>query len=176
MIREQAVMGSRDKRRHGRQPLMHQAVSRCDSRKLCRPGRGWDRDRGTERKRRELGQSLVELTLVLPVLLIILAGLLDVGRLYHAYVAVTDAAAEGARYASMNPSATADQIKRRASAASGGLILIDEDQVGVDPLDPSSSESVTVTVTYPFEVVTPLVNAMVPGGTIPLRAVVVESR
>lgn len=114
----------------------------------------------------------MEFTLLLPVLLIILAGLLDLGRVYYVYVSITDAAAEGARYASMNPSSSAGEIERRASSASGGLVEIQEDQVTADL---SAGDRVRVTVTYSFTVLTPLVNAIVPGGAIPLRAEVVES-
>ena len=52
-----------------------------------------------QRQGKENGQSLLEMALILPVLIIILAGVLDLGRLYYAYVSVTDAAAEGAAYA-----------------------------------------------------------------------------
>ena len=131
-----------------------------------RAGRGSTDGRGEQG-----GQSLVEFTLLLPVLLIILAGLLDVGRLYYVYVAVTDAAAEGARYASMYPDDTGG-IRERAAEASGGLVEISEDQASVE----SSNDSITVTVTYSFTVLTPVMNAIVPEGTIPLRGVVVESR
>ena len=115
------------------------------------------------------GQSLVEFTLVLPVLLVILAGLLDLGRLYYAYVAVTDAAAEGARYATMYPQDTS-AIRTRASEATHGPVQIDADQVTVE----RPGQSIKVTVNYSFTVLTPLVNAMVPDGLIPLEAVVVE--
>lgn len=124
-----------------------------------------------ERVKASNGQSLVEFTLVLPVLLIILAGLLDLGRLYYAYVAVTDAAAEGARYGSTYPYDTSG-IRMRASEASSGLVRIGQDQVSVV----SSSDSIRVTVSYSVTMLTPFVNTIVPEGVIPLRAVVVEDR
>ena len=45
------------------------------------------------------GQSLVELALVLPMLILILAGVLDLARVYDAHVSITNASREGARYA-----------------------------------------------------------------------------
>jgi hypothetical protein len=39
----------------------------------------------------------------------------------------------------------------------------------------SSGDPVTVTVTYSFTLATPIVNAIVPGGVIPLRAVASEA-
>jgi Flp pilus assembly protein TadG len=73
-----------------------------------------------EYKRRERGQSLVEFVLILPVLLIALAGMLDLGRLYFAYVAVTDAAAEGAAYAAIYPD-DSDGVKDRVPMTVTGL-------------------------------------------------------
>jgi Flp pilus assembly protein TadG len=48
------------------------------------------------------GQSLVELALTLPLLLVILFGTIDLGRLFFAYVTITNASREGARYGMTN--------------------------------------------------------------------------
>ena len=75
-------------------------------------------------KRREQGQSLAEFALVLPIVLLILAGVLDLGRAYFSYVAVTDAAAEGAAYASLHPEDFGGVVLRgrtRAVAWSGSI-------------------------------------------------------
>jgi Flp pilus assembly protein TadG len=49
-------------------------------------------------RRRERGDELVEAALVMPLLLIMLAIVVDLGRAYFCYIAVIDAAREGARY------------------------------------------------------------------------------
>jgi len=49
------------------------------------------------------GQSLVEMSVGLVVLLIILSGLLDIGRAYYIYVGLEDGAGEAALYLSINP-------------------------------------------------------------------------
>ncbi len=127
-----------------------------------------------EYKRKERGQSLVEFVLILPVLLIILAGMLDLGRLYYAYVAVTDAAAEGAAYAAIYPD-DSDGVKDRAEDASGGLIEIDRGLVKIEPPPiVESGEPITVTVNYTFTLATPFINVMVPDGVLMLRAVAIE--
>ena len=128
-----------------------------------------------EYKRKERGQSLVEFVLILPVLLIILAGVLDLGRLYFAYVAVTDAAAEGVAYAAIPPEDEDNEIVNRAQDASGGLIEIDRGLVGIECPDTALGEPVTVTVSYNFIVITPFVNAMVSDGVLMLRAVDTEA-
>ena len=126
------------------------------------------------RLRREKGQSLTEVALVLPVLLLILAGVLDLGRLYYAYVAVSDAAAEGAIYAAINPH-DGDEIVSRTRAATDGLVQIDADMVAIECPAVAAGAPVTVTVDYTFAVVTPIINAMVPDGVITLRAVATEA-
>ena len=53
--------------------------------------------------RDQRGQSLVERALVLPLLLLLLAGIVDLGRAFYSHIAITNAAREGARRASRYP-------------------------------------------------------------------------
>ena len=55
------------------------------------------------RSKSERGQSLVEIALALPLLLLILSGMIDLGRLYFTYVALEDVVGEAALYLSINP-------------------------------------------------------------------------
>ena len=123
-------------------------------------------------KLRERGQSITEFALILPVLLIVMAGLLDLGRLYYSYVAVTDAAGEGAAYAAIHPN-DADEIVARAQDATGGLITIDEDMVEVYTPPDMPAQAIAVAVSYEFTLVTPFVNVLLPDG-LTLRAVAIE--
>jgi Flp pilus assembly protein TadG len=52
--------------------------------------------------RRRLGQSLVEMAMVLPILTFLTFGLVDFGRAYFFQVSVTNAAREGARVGILN--------------------------------------------------------------------------
>ena len=52
---------------------------------------------------RAVGQSVVEFALVVPIMLLILAGAIDLGRAFYAYVAVENAAKEGALYGARHP-------------------------------------------------------------------------
>ena len=54
--------------------------------------------------RGERGQSLVEMTIGFIILLVIVSGLLDLGRAYFTFVALEDGAGEAALYAAINPS------------------------------------------------------------------------
>ena len=56
-----------------------------------------------EARPREAGASLLETALVVPLLLLLLAGVLDVGRAYHTYITMLNAAREGARYGVNRP-------------------------------------------------------------------------
>ena len=55
------------------------------------------------KKFREAGQSFVELSIGMTVLILLLSGLFDVGRSFLILVAVENAAAEGALYGAINP-------------------------------------------------------------------------
>ncbi len=55
----------------------------------------------------ERGASLVEMALVMMFLVILMAGVVDVSRSFYSYIALTNAAREGARYGSRFPYHTA---------------------------------------------------------------------
>ena len=125
-----------------------------------------------KRRQKERGQSVAEFALILPVLIIVMAGLLDLGRLYYSYVAVTDAAGEGAAYAAIHPD-NANDIVERAQDATGGLIIIDEDMVEVYTPADMPEQAIAVSVSYEFTLVTPFVNALLPDG-LTLQATAIE--
>ncbi len=123
--------------------------------------------------RKQRGQSLVEFALVLPLLILLLGGVLELGRAFFAYVAVTDAAAEGATYASIYPASSIQEITDRAQAATSGLIQLAPSMIQVERPSLTAGAPITVTITYPFTLVTPILGDLVPGRTISLRAVAV---
>jgi len=52
---------------------------------------------------RRRGQSLVEMALILPVMLIIMASVFDIGRVLDASIVITNAARVGARFGANHP-------------------------------------------------------------------------
>ncbi len=85
------------------------------------------------------GQSIVEFALLIPVLLLMLLGAVDLGRAYAEYVAITNAAREGARYGASHFKDAAGNlntagIANRAvqEAALGGLVIDPSADVQID--------------------------------------------
>jgi DNA-binding NarL/FixJ family response regulator len=62
----------------------------------------------------ERGQSLVEVALALPLLLLIVIGLIDIGRVYGYAISTTSAAREAAIFAARTPTALSGEICQRA--------------------------------------------------------------
>ena len=52
---------------------------------------------------KRFGQSVVEFALILPILLLIIMGALDLGRAFYMKIAIINSAREGAYYLSYNP-------------------------------------------------------------------------
>ncbi len=101
--------------------------------------------------RGQRGQAAVELALLLPVLLLIVVGIVDLGRAYRAAVMLTNAAHQGAVYGSSSATAASDADEIRdivlADAATiGGSVAVTSD---VDT-DPYGSLRVSVTASYTF--------------------------
>lgn len=112
--------------------------------------------------RRAKGQSLAELALLLPLLLLILMGCLDLGRAFATWLTLANRAREGARYGcalSVPLAATeADLVKARTleGIASEGLPLQAMSvQVSSGPVAGSSTDAeVVVTASTSLELTT----------------------
>jgi hypothetical protein len=97
-------------------------------------------------RRRELGQSVVEFAVILPVILLLLLAIADLGRLYTSAVAVESAAREAADYGAfvaanwtdVNVSVTTDQMQLRACTAAAGSHL-----QGYETSDPVNNTTCT---------------------------------
>lgn len=107
------------------------------------------------------GQELVEFALVVPLLMLIAFGVLDLGRLYHAAVTVTNATREGARYGTLNPADMDGVILRtQEEAQNSGIDLTDPatSTIEVTCTDTCTSRStIRVAVTYDFRLIVAMV-------------------
>lgn len=136
-------------------------------------------DQVTSRRRRrsDSGAELIELAMVLPILLIVVAGIVDFGFLFHRFETVTNAAREGARLASLPHYTDADVQERvRQYLDSSGLDRAASvvpvpmrSTLTLTPGSPGSPSStvdvVTVDVFYPaqFSALGPLIQLV--GGS-----------
>ena len=143
-----------------------------------------------KRKRRparsERGQSLVELAVTLPVLILLLLGTLDFGMAIFSYSMLRDAAQEGAFYGSFNPANVAEienrarNISPRTSDAvfSSPVQLRDTKLVKVNVRALGSfcqgsdakgvANSIQVNVSYRYPILMPFIGQMIGSRTIPL--------
>lgn len=120
----------------------------------------------TRARRGEDGQALVEFSLALVPFLLIVFGIIDGGYATYAYVTLGNAVREGTRVAIVS-TATDAEVRAAVNAHGGMLHLVDADTT-VSPSSRTSGTAVTVTVTYAYQPITPIVGAMI--GRIPLRA------
>lgn len=144
-------------------------------RRRARDDDGGRRALADHRRRRSLGQSVVEFALVLPVFMLLLLIAVDFGRLFFTYIELNNIAREGAAYASANPmvdNATLTTVAVRESNVQAqrgeGAITA---TATCAPVDCSSAlggtgagNRVTVGVTQPFTFFTPLIGMFWPGG------------
>ena len=107
---------------------------------------------------RERGDGLVEFALILPILMLVLMGIVDLGRAVYAYNVVANSAREGARYGIASPSDTIGMIYAARSFAVG----LDQNRITVT-IDNPTSDTVRVAVHYDFQLVTPLMAQALSG-------------
>ncbi len=111
------------------------------------------------------GQSLVEFATSLFVLMVFILIVFDFGRGIYAYTVLSAAAQSGARYAITNPSDTVGIQNTVTSNAIG----LDPAQLTTTVSQPDSN-TVVVTVTYDFTVITPILAQIIGNnGTLNLQ-------
>ena len=110
----------------------------------------------TRDRRRERGQSLVEAAVILPILLLLVAAAVDFGRAFDAYIVLTNAVREGARFGTLRqpqpPVSDIQDIVVVDVLGSGTNITQMEGFTADDHVDVlMSSTAVTVTASYEFD-------------------------
>ncbi|WLD93939.1 TadE/TadG family type IV pilus assembly protein [Alkalihalobacillus sp. AL-G] len=110
----------------------------------------------------EKGQSLVEIALVLPVLLLILMGIFDMGRIMYTYMHLQLATQETVRLGGLGEDdATITEFAHDYIHVGDPSHL----QVSISPDDSTreSGDYVTVTLEYPVEYITPFISDVLPS-------------
>lgn len=148
---------------------------------------------GIKRRNAERGQSLVEMSIGFVILIIIVMGILDLGRAYYTNLALEDAAGEAALYLALYPECPvassscpgALNAEYRAKNSGGwsdwtsAQFTYEYQEPGQGwtttiPADPDVGTLVKVTIKIPFQVLTPVITAIVRSNTITLSSYAVS--
>jgi Flp pilus assembly protein TadG len=116
--------------------------------------------------RNDKGQSMVEMAIILPVLLLILFAIFEFGRILGAYMLIHDLARDGVRYGvvGMSDQSIKDHIMEHDS-----FLNINSDDINITPSIRSLGSALTVGIDYEIEIITPIISSIVPNP-INLRA------
>lgn len=104
---------------------------------------------------RERGQALVEAALVLPVLLVMLMAVLSFGLMFTAQLIITNASREGARLGTLGKTKT-DIETTISNYMSNAKLTAESASIAVTGAGGASGTDVTVTVTYPVQLIIPV--------------------
>lgn len=109
----------------------------------------------------QYGQALIELALVLPILLLLLSGIVEMGRIGYTYMSVNNAARVGARVASIGGS---DQqivtaITQSTPTLNPANLTV---QILPSPTQRQSGAEVTVELSYQVDLVVPIIAGIIP--------------
>jgi Flp pilus assembly protein TadG len=114
--------------------------------------------------RNEQGQTLTEFAMVLPILLLVLFAVIQLGIVFNNYVTITDAARAGARKAVVSRQAPSP-ASVTSTAVRNSAANLDQSKLGVTVSSTwVQGQDVTVTATYPYEV--SLLGLVVQSGTL----------
>jgi Flp pilus assembly protein TadG len=140
--------------------------------------------------RKEHGQSMIELALTITILMVLLAGTIDLGHAFFVWLAMRDAAQEGATYGSYDPAITEGNIeayiialaKTDAITDPAANVVAEVDFYGdrclgyhADPNSLNKPNTIEVTVDYTnFPISMPFLGAII-GDTISIHATINDS-
>ncbi|MHB1133484.1 MAG: TadE/TadG family type IV pilus assembly protein [Chloroflexota bacterium] len=107
---------------------------------------------------------MVELAIILPVLIVLVLGVIDLGRVFYAYEAMANATREGARYCALHTGDEAGTRARIQGEINGWVQLT---VTSTTCPTPGAGQPLTVTATSTFDPLTPLIESLT-GATITL--------
>jgi Flp pilus assembly protein TadG len=115
------------------------------------------------KRRKEQGQDLVEYALILPIFLLVVMGIFDMGRAVYYYSALQNSVREGARYGIIHPediNGIEDAVRQKAV----GLDIRGLDIFTSYP----TNETIQVRATFSFPIITPFIGALFNSSEISL--------
>lgn len=144
----------------------------------------------TQSKRKEIGQSMIELALTITVLMVLLSGTVDLGHAFFTWLSLRDAAQEGAVFGSYKPSITeltietyvvslvkTDVVKDPSANVVADAVFHGSRCLGyhADPESLNKPNYIEVNVEYTnFPITMPFLGALI-GNQIPIRATIKDN-
>ena len=117
------------------------------------------------------GAALVEFALLTPLLLMLVFGIVDLGRALYTHVGIQEATQEGALYGAFAPDNATLTSERVINSLQSPALIPDNvvvECIPVDPLVVGDAPDITVTVTYELDLITPMSAWF--GGSITLQS------
>jgi hypothetical protein len=126
------------------------------------------------RTSKETGQGLMEFAISFLIFVILITGIFELGRIFFTYMALRDAAQEGAAYGSINPMRWNDIHNRVRGISNLPVNFTDENIVLNVEIDyengPCAGQEIIVTVSTNYMITMPLIGSFIGTQTIPLSA------
>ena len=119
-------------------------------------------------KQKEYGQSMVELALTITILMVLLAGTIDLGHAFFVWLRMRDAAQEGASYRSFCPT-DLDGTELRVR---DNLDLVNDYAVDPGPSVASQGDTITVIVETDLPISMPFLGTIIGSDTIHIAATI----
>jgi Flp pilus assembly protein TadG len=103
------------------------------------------------------GAAAVEFAIVLPIVLLLVCGIVDFGRMLNVQISLSGAAREGARWAALRlDSTTGVSVASRVTTAAPDVTAPATAVLSSCPANPSPTQNASVTVTTTYTLITPL--------------------
>lgn len=107
------------------------------------------------------GQAMVEMALVLPLLLLLVFGIIEFGRIFNAYLVVNNASREGARYAAVGKAYSDITPEINNLTSTLGTVTVEFTPSNGD--DREEGKSVQVKISHTLPLITPIVGPLISG-------------
>lgn len=121
----------------------------------------------------EHGQALVEMALVLPLFFLLLFGVIEMGRIGYAYITISNAAREGGRVATIGgtDSEINTSVQNAATSLDPASLVIN---ITPNQALRLSGQGVTIQVSYPVQLVIPIISAVIPNPVVVSSSIVMR--
>ena len=116
-------------------------------------------------RREQHGQALVEMALVIPLFFLLLFGVIEMGRIGHAYITVSSAARAGARLATIGGTdlEIREAVLNAAPTLNSSALTV---EITPNQLNRQSGQGVTVQVMYPVQLIIPIISNVIPNPVV----------